>query len=476
MLLEEIYELEVPVGVITHPAGSLQKLADYIDEARKGDAARPTFAFVHGRAATHVLASDITVEKFIDTATLDHAATLPPASREPPRTVLLTGANGYLGRFLCLEWLERLARVDGRLVCVVRGGDASEARQRIVEAFDSGDAELMRHFSSLAERHLEVLAGDLAERHLGLDDDAWQRLATDVDVIVHPAALVNHVLPYSQLFGPNVVGTAELIRLALSEKLKRIVNVSTVAVAFTPGAKPLDESADVRVAVPSRSLKDEGYASGYAASKWAAEVLLRDAHDRFGIPISNFRSDMILAHTRYRGQLNVPDMFTRWVYSIVRTGLAPRSFYSGDTERAHYDGLPVDFTAASIAAVGEATTRGFETYHVVNPHDDGISMDDFVDWMVSAGRPIQRIDDYEDWLRRFETALKALPERERHQSFLPLLHQLRHPMPAAPGAAVSAEKFRTAVRRAGVGQDKDIPHLSEALIRKYLSDLEAVGF
>ncbi|WP_415630225.1 hypothetical protein, partial [Mycobacteroides abscessus] len=23
-----------------------------------------------------------------------------------------------------------------------------------------------------------------------------------VDVIVHPAALVNHVLPYSQLFGP----------------------------------------------------------------------------------------------------------------------------------------------------------------------------------------------------------------------------------------------------------------------------------
>ena len=100
----------------------------------------------------------------------------------------------------------------------------------------------------------------------------------------------------------------------------------------------------MRNAIPSRAVKDEGYASGYATSKWAAEVLLRDAHARFGIPVSNFRSDMILAHSRYRGQLNVPDMFTRWVYSIVRTGLAPCSFYRGDSERAHYDGLPVDFT------------------------------------------------------------------------------------------------------------------------------------
>jgi fatty acid CoA ligase FadD9 len=53
---------------------------------------------------------------------------------------------------------------------------------------------------------------------------------------------------------------------------------------------------------------------------------LRDAHARFGIPVSNFRSDMILAHRRWRGQLNVPDMFTTLVYSIVKPGCAPKSF------------------------------------------------------------------------------------------------------------------------------------------------------
>jgi fatty acid CoA ligase FadD9 len=233
------------------------------------------------------------------------------------------------------------------------------------------------------------------------------------------------------------------------------------------------------VAVPTRSLQSGGYASGYATSKWAAEILLRDANTRFGLPVSNFRSDMILAHSRYRGQLNVPDMFTRWVYSIVKTGLAPRSFYrtsaNGHSSRAHYDGLPVDFTAASIVALGESRKTGFHTFHVVNPHDDGISMDQFVDWIAESGHPVQRVDDYADWLARFETALRALPEKQRQQSFLPLLHQLRTPMPATPGAAVSARRFHEAVRELDVGPDKDIPHLSRHLMRKYVDDLKVVG-
>jgi fatty acid CoA ligase FadD9 len=68
--------------------------------------------------------------------------------------------------------------------------------------------------------HLEVIAGDKAKANLGIDAQTWERLSDTVDLIVDPAALVNHVLPYSELFGPNVVGTAELIRLALTSRIK----------------------------------------------------------------------------------------------------------------------------------------------------------------------------------------------------------------------------------------------------------------
>jgi fatty acid CoA ligase FadD9 len=468
-LLEEIYEIEVPVGVINNPAGGLQQLISYVDRARSEGSRRPTAASVHGRGAKQIRASDLKLDAFLDAKTLDNARSVKPASKRT-RTVLVTGANGYLGRFLCLEWLERMAAVNGRVVCIARGRDAAAARQRIASALDSGDTELKRHFDRLADRHCEFLAGDLGEPGLGLDSADWDRLAETVDLIVHPAALVNHVLPYAQLFGPNVVGTAELIRLAVTHRLKPINNVSTIAAAVTSAGGVIDEDEDVRAATSVRSLDGDRYADGYANSKWAGEVLLREAHDRFGLPVSVFRSDMILAHSKYVGQINVPDMFTRWIFSVVVTGLAPRSFYTGGSSKAHYDGLPVDFTAAAIAMLGTDSSSGYRTYHVVNPHNDGISMDTFIDWAIEAGYGIQRIEDYDDWYRRFETALRGLPDKQRQQSSLPLLHQLRRPMSASSGALASATRFEDGIRNLG----KEIPHLSAAFIRKYLNDLRVL--
>nr|WP_305861159.1 carboxylic acid reductase [Amycolatopsis sp. CA-230715] len=477
-LLKEIFEVDVPVGVVISPANDLRRVAEHIEAARGSGAARPNFASVHGEGATEVAADDLTLDKFIDAETLAGAISLPHASGEA-RTVLLTGANGYLGRFLCLEWLERLEPVGGKVICVVRGSDAAAARKRLDDVFDSGDAELSRHFRRLAENGLEVLAGDIGEPNLGLDDRTWDRLAAEVDLIVHPAALVNHVLPYEQLFGPNVAGTAELIRLAITGRVKPVTYLSTVAVGSGQGApSSLDEDADIRAASPVRRI-DDSYANGYATSKWAGEVLLREAHDLCGLPVAAFRSDMILAHSRYAGQLNVPDMFTRLLLSLVATGIAPRSFYRadehGERPRAHYDGLPADFTAAAVTALGASIVDGYRTFNVLNPHDDGISLDVFVDWLIEAGHSIQRIDDYGDWFARFETAIRALPEEQRKHSLLPLLHAFGSPDEPVRGSVIPAEEFRAATRDARVGPDADIPHLSAALIGKYVRDLRALG-
>ena len=139
---------------------------------------------------------------------------------------------------------------------------------------------------------------------------------------------------------------------------------------------------------------------------------------------------MILADTSYAGQLNLPDMFTRMMLSLVATGVAPQSFYeldaAGQRQRAHYDGLPVEFIAEAISTLGAQVQDGFETYHVMNPYDDGIGMDEFVDWLVEAGYPIERIGDYATWLQRFETTLRALPDAQRQASLLPLLHNYQH--------------------------------------------------
>lgn len=455
-LLGEIFRVDVTVGTVINPANDLAGIARYIEERRRAEGGRPTPASVH--TGPELRAADLTLEKFLDAPTLTAASRLPRPTGTV-RTVLLTGANGYLGRFLCLEWLERLAPVGGRLVCLVRGGDADAARRRLEETFAT-DAGLLRRFRAAAGA-LEVLAGDVGEPRLGLDGGTWERLAADVDLVVHAGALVNHVLPYDQLFGPNVAGTAEVIRLALTTRLKPVSHISTAAV-WQGG--PLDEDADVREAIPVRRAGG-GYADGYASSKWAGEVLLRAAHERYGLPVAVFRPNILLAHTRYAGQLNVPDLFTRLLLSLVATGVAPDSFYRDG--RGHYDGLPVDFAAGAITALGAGLTDGYRTFHVLNPHDDGIGLDTFVDWLVEAGHPIRRIVGYDAWFTRFAAALRTLPERQRGHSVLPLLHAFARPQESAGGVALPAERFRAAVR--------DIPPLSADLVRKYVTDLRGLG-
>ena len=441
-----------------------------------------SFESVHGAGSDELRASDLMLEKFIDGPTLRAAPTLPRPDGKP-HTVLLTGATGFLGRYLLLDWLNRLRRVDDTVICLVRADSDTDARGRLEATFDT-DPVLYSHFRELTDGRLKVIAGDKGEHNLGLDEPTWQQLAETVDVIVDSAAFVNGILSYKEFFRPNVVGTAELIRFAITTKLKPYTFVSTADVRHQIEPAAFTEHGDIRIVSPVRAL-DGSFANGYGNSKWAGEVLLREAHDLCGLPVAVFRCDMILADTSYAGQLNVPDNFTRMVLSVVATGLAPASFYrldaAGNRQRAHYDALPVGFVAEAIATLGWqlalAGSAEFETYHVMNPHDDGIGIDEYVDWLIEAGYPIERIADFGEWLQRFETALRALPERQRRHSVLQILasqvtRDLKAPEPTH-GAYGPTDRFRTAVRESGIGAD--IPHISPPIITKYVTELERFG-
>ncbi|MGO9384238.1 MAG: hypothetical protein ACLP4W_19650 [Mycobacterium sp.] len=70
---------------------------------------------MRGRDTTEVHASDLTLDTFIDAATL----TAPRPSADT-RAVLLTGATGFLERYPALECLRWIELVDGTLICLVR--------------------------------------------------------------------------------------------------------------------------------------------------------------------------------------------------------------------------------------------------------------------------------------------------------------------------------------------------------------------
>ncbi|MER7754719.1 carboxylic acid reductase [Kitasatospora sp. NPDC097643] len=466
-VLEQLFDTEVPVQRLLGPTATLRRIAEQLRPAPESSApSRATFATVHGPDARHARAEDLTLERFLDPALLTPA----PVPEAPARHVLLTGPTGYLGRFLALDRLQRLAATGGRLTLLVRADDDHAARERALTALRDAagdDTDL----DDLAARHLDVHAADLAAPRLGLTDHTWQQLADGVDQIVHVAALVNHVLPYRRLFAPNVTATTELLALALTGPRKRFAFVSTIAAAMHPDGTLLAEDTDLAAACPTRPLDEASDAGGYATSKWAAEILLRRAHERTGLPVTVFRPDMILAHRRLPGRLNLPDRFTRLLLTVLATGLAPHSFYRLDADgrrrRAHYSGLPVDVTARAITDLTANPQDGHATYHTVNANDDGISLDEVVDWLIEAGHPITRLD-HGEWHARCTAALRGLPENQRRHTLLPLMPAYARPGEPRPGSWTRATRFTAALTT-------PLPSLTPAYLTKYVADLHLHG-
>ena len=77
-----------------------------------GDAsAGITFESIHGSDGVNIKAADLKLDRFLSEADTAAAAAAAPASELPaqPTHVLLTGANGFLGRFLLLDLLQRVS-------------------------------------------------------------------------------------------------------------------------------------------------------------------------------------------------------------------------------------------------------------------------------------------------------------------------------------------------------------------------------
>ncbi len=209
-------------------------------------------------------------------------------------------------------------------------------------------------------------------------------------------------------------------------------------------------------------------------------MLLREAHDLAGLPVSVFRCDMIMADTTYAGQLNVPDMFTRMMLSLVATGIAPNSFYEldagGSRQRAHFDGLPVEFIADAISTLGAHVIEGFETYHVMNPYDDGISMDTFVDWLVEAGYPIVRVPGYAAWLAAVrDHAAGTAGEATRRRRCCRCCTTTRSPNTRSTGHSRRRITSGPPCRRPRSGRTRTSRTSSAPVIVKYVTDLELLG-
>jgi thioester reductase-like protein len=204
--------------------------------------------------------------------TSDASVSSPPVAEqcrveEGQRTVVLSGATGYVGIFLLVELLRQVPPTI-LITCLVRASDLQSAFARLAAAlalYSLIDAAVALKW----RERIKPLLADLGKPGLGVVSSQLKALGASAVLVLHCGALVNAALPYSKLKDTNVGGTVEMIRLAAVNPRCFFCFVSTAGV-LPPSMLPLLE----QDAVPPYHLQRS---TGYAQSKWVAESVVRKA-------------------------------------------------------------------------------------------------------------------------------------------------------------------------------------------------------
>lgn len=126
-------------------------------------------------------------------------------------SVLVTGANGFIGSNLCRRFIEH----GDDVVALVR---------------PSSDRRFLAGLSGL-----RVLMGDITDRA------SLEAAMENVDIVHHVAGYASDWGPWEAFRTGNVEGVRTVMEAALSAGVRRVVHVSSVSVYGFPGGTDLDE-------------------------------------------------------------------------------------------------------------------------------------------------------------------------------------------------------------------------------------------
>ncbi|KAJ5385478.1 hypothetical protein N7517_003389 [Penicillium concentricum] len=402
--ISQNFHIQVGMQLLMNKATSIRHLAQHLADSQAGGAENDPVrhSSINALILTNLMAEISRHDSRVlsaqrrpashDTIASNH---LPMDGDDKSFTVLLTGANGFIGTQILRQLLEH--RHVSRVIGLVRGDTDEAARQRTID----GAVKALWWTDHHAEK-LEVWRGDLSLPRLGLDLTRWDSLASGqvVNTIIHCGATVHWTKSYEVLEAANVGSTIELLLLAIGLRGMRFLHIT--------GGRPWDSHEELDVA-KELSTADS---MQYSQTKFVAEAVVKRAARRNPsetnrLAISNPRW---VIGTPTEGYSNPDDYIWRLVATCIKIGA-----YNGDD----LDGWLAIFDASTTATaiIDMALGEKMDSMPEKQPQD-GMLWREF--WAIIGGLGYRlKAKGMAEWLALVRADIEAT--REKHPMW-PLAH------------------------------------------------------
>ena len=279
------------------------------------------------------------------------------------KEVLLTGATGFVGRFV----LRDLLCMEGDLLvhCLVRATDREHGLQRLRAALEEADI-----WDEAFAARIRVVAGDIGEAGLGLGQADFDDLAQRIDAVHHFAADVSLSASYLSIRKANAFSMRNVLELCLRTRLKHLFHASTMGVFPQYFCDFANEFAGRGIDHQGQPDLDEMKRmfplgiGGYPWSKLVAEQSVLFAQQA-GLPAAVFRLPLTSRATT--GYTQPSDTSVRVYAAVTDVQMMPGGF---SFQRQNHT---VDTLSRICTAIASNPERQFTLYHCCNvnpvPHD-----------------------------------------------------------------------------------------------------------
>jgi len=290
------------------------------------------------------------------------------------KNVLITGATGFIGAYLLSELIKN--KNIGKIYTLCRKIDKGQERERLISAFKK--YSILKPDALDSATNLHIIEGDITQPRLGISNDDYEEICSEIDVIHHIAARVNHIQPYDFLKAPNVDSVADAIDIAGKGRSKVLNFVSTLGSAVKK-----DSNGRYIEDFPGDEILHSDM--GYLRSKWQAEKLLHKFHVNGG-KVNIFRLGYISGHSQTGASLFADNQFMLFIKSCIQLGYAP-------VLSRTINFTPVDYTT-EIMALPQYMSEGGRVLNLFN-YSGLISWEEIVSWLNLRGYKIETVEFYE---------------------------------------------------------------------------------